>query len=1128
MRSSKKNITIILLLLVLCLVTGIATACVPETETEKQNTPSVTLNKISVTLDLDETLTLLAETQNITGDIVWSSSAPSVATVENGVVKSVSVGSAEITATCGEYSAKCTVTVSCGEKLPILKLDDTEVNLLLNDKFTVQPKLTYNGKTVKNAVFEYSSSNISVATVNGEGCLSGISKGTSTIQVKASWKHFEIYGSFDVNYVSESYIQMNKQSFVLYTSDVFGDKITDTIDLTVVKDGEKVSDPDIEYTYDETALNIENGVISVLKKEDASYNVVATYSDTDEPMSVNFTVKTLYPVRDMQNEYGNYQFEAMSDNLTSSFDCFTDGSLVIGVYDTAAPEDNLVQGNKIVFDTKYYGARTWIVKNSNGYAYKVGGELITKIITTAQEFQDIFMTSSWTAGYGWTTDVSKTYYDGYYVLANDISFGSSTYNDCKYYGYDVSGSDGVPEGSGFNGIFDGRGHTVSNIWLWYNSKIGKTGGIFGTIGVNGVVKNVAFINGGGHGWVQGYLANAIAGTVDNVFLQMDLASSEHLYSQNMGLLTYRLLPTAKISNTVTWLSGSPYGYGAEYSKTVCSFANRIDKGATLSNNYTVATSTGYVAGTTWDKINDSYTVSEIKAYTKAGLNNVNVNKNGFVAEYWDLTDNLLPVMKSSLTLTTPRISIDSTFALSGDEVQINFNSFEHRYLDVESTRGTVDDGGEGKGQTDMKATLDLTDVVNETVTIYLRFAGRTLQTFELAVGGTDDEVATNLGTSVYTLQTWNGSGWSINSSDFVMGGLTQLQGKTVTLAYVRDKDSGSMYSVNVVLDGSKLTVNNATLKELSAGEKEIYIICGSEKYVIGLSLVTAEITTEEQFVSVFLSEWHGMEWTNDMTKKDEMTYDGYYVLGGNIEFSDTYYVNKYRSWAVNNQAIPNGVGFNGVFDGKGYTISNLGVTNRTNYNCTTGIFGTIGKNGVVRNVAFVNGRMEGRTLAGVSSYLAVGITGTLDNVFVHIDLSKCALNREGSFNVIAYGLDGDTNIKNCVAYVSGVAVTDYAYEGQTFGNALTESANVTVAIATYRWNSLSNDDVLNSYLVVDDRLNNGNNTMSGFTVYSETEIKNGATIVTEGFNTYWNLTEYKLPVFTSAKTLIDLDGFKKN
>lgn len=43
--------------------------------------------------------------------LTWTSSDEAVATVENGVVKGVSAGSANITVTCGDITAVCAVTV---------------------------------------------------------------------------------------------------------------------------------------------------------------------------------------------------------------------------------------------------------------------------------------------------------------------------------------------------------------------------------------------------------------------------------------------------------------------------------------------------------------------------------------------------------------------------------------------------------------------------------------------------------------------------------------------------------------------------------------------------------------------------------------------------------------------------------------------------------------------------------------------------------------------------------------------------------------------------------------------------------------------------------------------------------
>lgn len=57
-------------------------------------------------------LTAVPVPSNTTDEISWASSDESVATVLNGVVTCVGVGSATITATCGEQTATCAVTAT--------------------------------------------------------------------------------------------------------------------------------------------------------------------------------------------------------------------------------------------------------------------------------------------------------------------------------------------------------------------------------------------------------------------------------------------------------------------------------------------------------------------------------------------------------------------------------------------------------------------------------------------------------------------------------------------------------------------------------------------------------------------------------------------------------------------------------------------------------------------------------------------------------------------------------------------------------------------------------------------------------------------------------------------------------
>lgn len=72
----------------------------------------VRISKTTATVKTTKTITLTAATFPVEGTITWASSDTEKATVDGGVVTGVATGTAVITATCGAYSASCTVTVT--------------------------------------------------------------------------------------------------------------------------------------------------------------------------------------------------------------------------------------------------------------------------------------------------------------------------------------------------------------------------------------------------------------------------------------------------------------------------------------------------------------------------------------------------------------------------------------------------------------------------------------------------------------------------------------------------------------------------------------------------------------------------------------------------------------------------------------------------------------------------------------------------------------------------------------------------------------------------------------------------------------------------------------------------------
>lgn len=80
----------------------------------KATTTAISLSSSSEEIVKDNTATITATTTPSGQHVVWSTSNSAVATVAGGVITAVAVGTAVVTATSGNYSASCTVTVTAG------------------------------------------------------------------------------------------------------------------------------------------------------------------------------------------------------------------------------------------------------------------------------------------------------------------------------------------------------------------------------------------------------------------------------------------------------------------------------------------------------------------------------------------------------------------------------------------------------------------------------------------------------------------------------------------------------------------------------------------------------------------------------------------------------------------------------------------------------------------------------------------------------------------------------------------------------------------------------------------------------------------------------------------------------
>lgn len=156
---------------------------------------SITLDKSSASLDLNGTKTVTL-TPTVSADIeadttvYWSSNDTSIATVsktsgtklESITVTAKGVGSAIITANCGDKSVSCTITVTDSTPIPVtgVSLNKTSTSLTVGSNEVLIATISPVNATDKSVTWSSNSTNVSV---NQEGKITANSVGSATITV---------------------------------------------------------------------------------------------------------------------------------------------------------------------------------------------------------------------------------------------------------------------------------------------------------------------------------------------------------------------------------------------------------------------------------------------------------------------------------------------------------------------------------------------------------------------------------------------------------------------------------------------------------------------------------------------------------------------------------------------------------------------------------------------------------------------------------------------------------------------------------------------------------------------------------------------------------------------------------
>ena len=159
-----------------------------------QQVSSITLSPSVLSTTVGQAATITATLRDAAGNVIggrqpaWSSASTAIATVSSsGVVTGVAAGSTTITASADGVSANASVTVAAaGQPLPVMAPTTLTLPVGSAGNLTVSMR-DPSGNTVP-ATFTWSTSNASVATVDVNGRVTGVSTGSATITATADGK----------------------------------------------------------------------------------------------------------------------------------------------------------------------------------------------------------------------------------------------------------------------------------------------------------------------------------------------------------------------------------------------------------------------------------------------------------------------------------------------------------------------------------------------------------------------------------------------------------------------------------------------------------------------------------------------------------------------------------------------------------------------------------------------------------------------------------------------------------------------------------------------------------------------------------------------------------------------------
>lgn len=549
------------LIAVLCVAMFACVGC-GKKKTSSPPAPVVTVHISDTALTMDcldgYTLTASASDDSV---VSWSSSDTSVVAVDGGVLTSFAkTGVATVTASSGNASATCVVTVVTKSGVPSFSVAN-RLTVAKGKTFPVTANVYYRGENVSEYVtFGCNAAGDGAAvTAQQDGnriVFTGVDVGSAdyTVYANAFGALYADTVHIDVQDTTVSYSILQGNGELLLKRG----RTVSTADVEIRDDGVRVQDSALQWSVqDETVVTLPQsgyGVLSAGKEGVTSISVaykgvqivvpvrvvkehtpvvMQTRSDVD----LDLTIDT--PVTNTTRTY------TVPQGRTVSLNGFSGDSVVYAALDGKALDTSkfALSGAALSVQTEVFGTDTYgekmlnILTETADTVYEVTCPvlLITKQIGTRAELE--------------AAVAERAQYEtifGYFTLKQDVNFA----------GY-ASGAGWMPGGDysyGFRGTLDGKGWKITNL---------KTAqyGLSAHIGNGAVLKNIEFTNVQHTGGLSGGVSLSLfargmgAATIQDITITLSDDSTPDVTANEGGLFAYAIGGAATFTNVTLHAEG---------------------------------------------------------------------------------------------------------------------------------------------------------------------------------------------------------------------------------------------------------------------------------------------------------------------------------------------------------------------------------------------------------------------------------------------------------------------------------------------------------------------------------------------------------------------------------------------